>query len=283
MSVSDPIQRRTPNAAGWPEPLRHIDNPPTELFAEGRLELLDSRPRIAIVGTRTPSPYGRAQAARYAYAFARAGACVVSGLARGVDSVAHAAALDAGGDTLAVLGSGLRQAWPAGALTERVRREGCLLSEYPPDTGPRRGHFPLRNRILSGLSIAVVVIEAAYRSGSLITARWAIEQGREVFALPGRVDQPMARGCHRLLTEGVHLTEGPEDVLAELGQAPAAALAPAAPASALLDQLRGETLDAETLAERAGSSLVDVLSELCQLELAGLVDRCPGGLFQART
>jgi DNA processing protein len=279
--VNDSIERRTPAGDGWPTGLRHIDNPPIELFLEGRTELLEPRLAIAIVGTRTPSPYGAEQAARFAAAFARAGACVTSGLARGIDSLAHAAALDAGGDTLAVLGSGLRRAWPAGALTERVRAEGCLVSEYPPDTPPRRGHFPLRNRILSGLSSAVVVIEAAYRSGSLITARWAIEQGREVFALPGRVDQPMARGCHRLLVEGAHLTEGPEDVLRVLGVEPPPAPRER-PVPPLLAALRGETLDPAELAERLGRALPGVLAELCELELAERVRRCPGGRFQVR-
>ena len=142
---------------------------------------------------------------------------LVSGLARGIDSAAHEAALEAGGATIAVLGSGVDCPWPAGPLAERMALEGLLLSEYAPGTAPRRHHFPERNRLISGLCSAVVVIEAAAASGSLITARWAIDQGRSVHALPGRVDHPMARGCHRLLREGAWLVEDPEEVLARLG------------------------------------------------------------------
>jgi DNA processing protein len=165
--------------------------------------------------------------------------------------------------------------------------EGLLVSEYAPGTPPRRAHFPQRNRLISGLCSAVVVVEAAQASGSLITARWAIDQGRSVFALPGRVDHPMARGCHRLLREGAWLVEDPEEVLAELGVscAPAAATARAGDetsgeALALLDQLRGESLTPDELAERSGRALAEVLSTLVELEVAGSVIRGAGALYR---
>ena len=201
----------------WPERLSAIEAPPERLWVRGRPELLRSPSLVAIVGTRAPTPYGAAQAARFARALAAAGVGVVSGLARGIDQAAHTAALEVGGATIAVLGSGVDRPWPSGELAERVAQEGALVSELEPGTPARRHHFPRRNRLISGLSDAVLVVEAAFASGSLITARWAADQGRTVLAVPGRVDHPMARGCHRLLREGALLAEDPEDVLRELG------------------------------------------------------------------
>ncbi len=271
----------------WPAVLDTIEAAPSELWLRGRPELLAFEPRVAVIGTRAPTPYGEGQAHRFAAALARAGVVVVSGLARGIDSAAHHAALEAGGATIAVLGNGVDRPWPAGPLAERMALEGLLVSEYAPGTPPRRAHFPQRNRLISGLCSAVVVVEAAQASGSLITARWAIDQGRSVFALPGRVDHPMARGCHRLLREGAWLVEDPEEVLAELGVscAPAAATARAGDeasgeALALLDQLRGESLTPDELAERSGRALSEVLSTLVELEVAGSVIRGAGALYR---
>lgn len=269
----------------WPALLSEIDAPPVELWVAGRSEWLAREPRVAVIGTRAPTPYGDGQARRFARAFADAGVVVVAGLARGIDAAAHEAALDAGGGTIAVLGSGVDRPWPAGPLAERVASEGVLLSEYPPGTAPRRHHFPERNRLISGLCKAVVVVEAAHASGSLITARWAADQGRDVYAMPGRVDHPMARGCHRLLREGASLVEDPEEVLAELG------LVPRAPRAArplelddlprrLVEALRGETLTPDDLAERTGQPLTEVLTALVELELAGTVARGAGSLFR---
>jgi len=212
---------------------------------------------------------------------------VVSGLARGVDEAAHVAALEAGGATIAVLGSGVDRPWPAGELAERVAREGALVSELEPGTPARRHHFPRRNRLISGLADAVLVIEAAFASGSLITARWAADQGRTVLAVPGRVDHPMARGCHRLLREGALLAEDPEDVLRELGlvgpESAATHSQPnAEPGASVgwLTHLRGETLSADELAERSGVPVSELLARLVELELAGRVARGPGGLWR---
>ena len=250
----------------------------------GRIELLERGPRVAIVGSRSPSMYGREQAARFAAALARAGVVVVSGLARGVDASAHQAALDVGGASIAVLGSGVDRPWPSGPLAERMAREGLLLSEFQPGTGPRRHHFPLRNRLISALSSAVLVIEAAWKSGSLITARWALDQGRCVLALPGRVDQPMARGALRLIREGATPVESPaqllEDVFGLAQPATSSAGEEATdPHHPLLAALRGETLSADELAERLGGELAPTLAELARLELDGVLRRGPGGLY----
>ncbi|MFT5290346.1 MAG: DNA processing protein, partial [Planctomycetota bacterium] len=212
---------------------------------------------------------------------ARAGVVVVSGLARGIDQASHAAALDAGGATIAVVGSGLDRLWPRGPVTDRVECEGLLLSEYSPGTPPRRHHFPLRNRLIAALSLGVVVVEAAARSGSLITARWALDMGREVLAVPGRVDHPMARGAHRLLREGATLVESPADILEalelKLGATEEESTLPEEP---LLRALVGETLSPEELAQQLNNPLPQVLADLALLDLDGRVARVPGGLYR---
>jgi DNA processing protein len=269
-----------PGLRPWPTELDSIEHPPTELWLRGRPDCLERRPRVAVVGTRSPTPYGELQAALLAAFLARHGVTVVSGLARGIDGIAHRAALDAGGATLAVLGSGVDRPWPAGELAERMTREGCLLSEFPPGQAPRRHHFPWRNRLISGLASAVVVVEAAHASGSLITARWAVDQGRAVFAIPGRVDHPMSRGCHRLLREGAELLEAPADLLPALGFERVEESA--APVShPLLAALRGETLSADELALRLEWPVAEVLVALVELELDGAVARGPGGLYRS--
>jgi DNA processing protein len=278
--VAQPPLHLTPRDRSWPAELRVLEAAPPELWVRGELGLLQPLPRVAIVGTRAPTPYGEAQARRFAHALSSAGVVIVSGLARGIDDAAHRAALDAGGGTIAVLGSGVDCPWPAGPLAERIAAEGLLLSEFPPGQAPRRHHFPRRNRLISALSAAVVVVEAAFASGSLITARWAADQGRTVFAVPGRVDHPMARGCHRLIREGAQLVEGPEEIALELGWThPRAASGPRAE-SALERALLGETLTADELALRSGRELTEVLTELVELELEGAVVRAPGGLYR---
>jgi DNA processing protein len=272
------LDRASPS---WPHVLDEVEGPPAELWVAGDVAWLSLPRRVAIVGTRAPTPYGEAQAERFAATLAEAGVLVVSGLARGIDSAAHRAALDAGGGTVAVLGCGVDRPWPAGPLAERVRAEGVLLSEFEPGTAPRRHHFPLRNRLISGLVSAVLVVEAAAASGSLITARWAADQGRDVFALPGRVDHPMARGCHRLLREGASLVESPAELLEELGWgAPRPSPRAAAPPSRLLECLTGETLTAGELARRLALPIGEVLVEIVRLELAGRLVRAAGGLYR---
>ncbi len=270
-----------PGGASWPASLEHIDGPPSALWLRGRPEPLASERRVAIVGTRAPTPYGEAQALRFGAALAEAGVTVVSGMARGIDQAAHRGALRVGGDTLAVLGSGVDRPWPSGPLASELAERGLLVSEFPPGKTPRPHHFPLRNRIISGLSDAVLVVEAAAASGSLITAQWAADQGRHVLALPGRVDHPMSRGTHRLLREGAQLVESPEELLTEVyGSSPQAAPPEPAPRSACVSALRGETLTADDLAGRLGREGAAVLVELVGRVLAGEVVRGPGGLWR---
>ncbi len=289
MTLRDPPIYLSPIGPSWPQRLNQIEGPPAELWARGRLELLRSRPAVAIVGSRAPTPYGEAQARRFARALASAGLLIVSGMARGIDHAAHEGAFEVEGDTLAVLGCGVDRPWPAGPLAERLAVDGLLLSELEPGAPPRRHHFPRRNRLISGLAAAVLVIEAARASGSLITARWAADQGRDVFALPGRVDHPMSRGAHHLIREGAALVEDPEEILADLGldspPAPKAGRNRSHPhvdelERDLLDALRGETLTAEELSAQLGRELTAVLASLVALELRGLAVRGPGGLHR---
>jgi DNA processing protein len=278
------LERGSPS---WPAELNEIEGAPERVWVRGQRELLARRPRIAVVGTRAPSPYGEAQARRFALALAEAGVVVVSGLARGVDHAAHRAALDARGATIAVLGSGVDRPWPTGALTDAIGEHGLLLSEFHPGEAPRPHHFPLRNRVISGLSCGVLVVEAAHASGSLITARWAADQGRTVWALPGRVDQPMSRGTHRLIREGATLVESPDEILAEVLGARAGATSETPKAvttselgARVLAALRGETLSADELSRSLSEPPGPVLVALVELELSDLVARAPGGIYR---
>lgn len=305
-----------PSSPSWPRELDTIERGPERVWVRGRLDRLEVRPRVAIVGTRSPSPYGDAQARRFARELVRAGVCIVSGLARGIDQAAHEAALEAGGATIAVLGSGVDRPWPPGPACEAVSKHGLLLSEFHPGEAPRPHHFPLRNRVISGLSCGVLVVEAAFASGSLITARWATDQGRHVWALPGRVDQPMARGAHRLLREGAGLVESPDEILAELeaagepvrraaperhDEASAAARGTSDTADAdtsgamglggalggtarrVRQALTGQTLGVDEISTQTGLDPRDVLVALVELEIADVVARAPGGYYRLVT
>lgn len=222
----------------YPPLLRRIASPPSMLFVAGDPGLL-WRPAVAVVGSRAATAGGCANAAQFAAALSRAGLCVASGLAAGIDAAAHVATLDADGATVAVLGTGPDIAYPRHhrSLMARIEAAGALVSEHPPGTRPLRAHFPSRNRLLAGLSLGTLVVEAALQSGALITARLAADAGRDVFVLPGSIHNPMARGCHRLIREGAALVETPEEVVD--------ALAPAA--QALARALRG-TLEASVAA-----------------------------------
>ena len=220
---------------GWHDPdypalLRRIASPPLALFVAGDAHLL-WHPAVAVVGSRMPSAGGRDNARDFAFALAASGLAICSGLAAGIDAAAHEAALAAGAITIAVLGSGIDVPYPHGHadLHARIAARGAVVSEHPPGTGARREHFPSRNRIIAGLALGTLVVEAAERSGALITARMAAEAGREVFAVPGSTRNPMARGCHRLIRDGAGLVEDPAEVIA--------ALAPLA--AELGDALRG--------------------------------------------
>lgn len=213
-----------PGRADYPQMLREIPDPPGVLFVRGEIEPADAM-AVAIVGTRRATHYGKQQAERLAGALARAGVTVVSGLARGIDAAAHRGALNAGGRTIAVLASGVLNVFPPehDKLAIEVAAHGAVVSEAAPTMPPLAGMFPQRNRIISGLSMGVIVVEAADRSGALITARHAMEQGREVFAVPGPIDSPASSGPHRLLRDGAKLVTCVDDVLEELGHLPNAA------------------------------------------------------------
>lgn len=202
----------------YPVLLRRINSPPAALFIDGDPGSL-WQPQIAVIGSRNPTAGGLDHARDFSSTLARQGMTITSGLASGIDSAAHTAALDAGAFTIAVNGTGLDQVYPnsSRAVAERIRSQGAMISELPLGSPPRRQHFPSRNRIISGLSLAVLVIEAGMNSGTLITARKAAEQGRDVFALPGSLHNPMAKGCHRLIRDGARLVETAADILQELG------------------------------------------------------------------
>jgi len=275
----------------YPRALLELGHAPPVLYFVGRRELLN-RPALAIVGSRNATPQGLDNARAFARALADAGLTIVSGLALGIDAAAHEGALDGSGSTLAVVGTGLDRVYPARhrELAHRLAVNGGMLSEFPPGTPARASHFPRRNRLISGLARGVLVVEAALSSGSLITARYAGEQGREVFAIPGSIHSPLARGCHKLIREGAKLVETAQDVLAELGLgdragplAPTAAVEEGGPDAALLGALAADPADLDQLAARTGLSIEALCANLLALELEGKVAALPGGRWQRRT
>ena len=269
----------------YPPLLRQIADPPIVLWTRGDASLL-SRPAVAVVGARAATPAGLEAARRLGRDLAAAGLVVVSGLARGVDGAAHQGALDADGLTVAILGSGLDVVYPSEhrALAARIAAGGVLASELPPGAPPLGHHFPLRNRIISGLSKAVVVIEASLKSGSLITARAALEQGRDVLAVPGGIASGRYRGSHGLIKDGARLVESVEDVLEEIGW-PLPARPPRQDGKSFgssklsVGLTRGEPCSVDELARRTGRPAADLLSELSVLEVEGRVARVAGGGF----
>lgn len=277
---------------GYPALLRESPDPPAVLYVLGEPRSL-CEPQIAMVGSRNPTAGGRDTAQRFAAWFARAGLCVTSGLALGIDASCHLGALEAGGATVAVLGCGLDTIYPAQneALARRIRQAGALVSEFPPGTPPLAAHFPQRNRIIAGLAAGTVVVEAATASGSLITARLAGVAGREVFALPGSIHNPLARGCHELIRQGAKLVERPEDVLVELKISLSSQILAEGPTPGregptldkeykiLLDALAFEPASVDTLIERTGMNSESIVSMLLVLELDGHVAPYPGGRY----
>ena len=272
--------------ASYPPQLREIPDPPPLLWVRGDASCL-SAPAIAVVGSRDATPASLAVARKLGSELAEAGLVIVSGLARGVDGASHAGALAGAGRTVAVMGSGLDVVYPHQhlALSKQVSQTGALVSEFPPWTGARAWHFPLRNRIISGLSRAVVVVEASEKSGSLITARLALEQGRDVLAVPGGILSGRHRGTHGLIKDGARLVETVDDVLEEIGwrRSPVKADANSSnslPINTLESRMAaGEPYTVEQIAERAGRTAAETLVELSYLELAGRIVRQPGGQF----
>ncbi len=269
----------------YPERLKSLPDPPPWLYVKGERALL-RRPMLAIVGSRNATPQGRRDAAAFAQALAGAGLVIVSGLALGIDTAAHEGALS-GGTSVAVVGTGLDRVYPARNrdLAHRLAARGTIVSEFPLGTPPRPGQFPRRNRIISGLSLGVLVVEAAVDSGSLITARLAAEQGREVFALPGSIHSPLSKGCHRLIREGAKLVDCVDDILEELAWQWSAPLPPAAPAGepavdALLELMGPEPVGLDTLVSLTGLTVDTLSAMLLSLELDGRIGTLPGGLYQ---
>lgn len=271
----------------WPPLLLQTADPPLLLYLEGDPAWL-SAPAVAVVGSRRPSAQGADNARTFAGQLGAQGWMVVSGLARGVDAAAHEGALDAGAATVAVLGCGPDIVYPAShkALAARIAARGALVSEFAPGTPPLPEHFPLRNRIIAGLTQGTLVVEAALRSGSLITARLANEAGRDVWAVPGSIHAAQSQGCHALIKQGAKLVESAQDIIDELRAPGCAARAEAAAAEPLADpvlQALGEdpvTLDA--LLARTGWATAALSAHLLELELLGQVARLPGGLYQRR-
>lgn len=270
----------------YPPLLAAIHDPPAMLWVRGREAAL-RQPAAALVGSRGPSPYGLDAATTLAGDLAAAGVTVVSGLARGIDSAAHRAALQAGGVTVAVLGSGVDTVYPPehSALADLIEQAGAVVSELPPGTPPRAFHFPARNRIISGLALAVVVVEAAEQSGSLITAEFAVDQGRDVLAVPGSMFSVRQAGCHALIRDGAGIAASVSDVTWALSNSRLRPLAAAStdealPRNPLLDMMAaGDSYDLDGLARESGLTPALLLSRLLELELQGAVRRAEGGRF----
>ncbi len=292
--------------AHYPAALLNITDPPLLLFMLGSLVpqsdshvTLDALSCLAIVGSRNPTPQGEVNARQFAQTFGEAGWCVVSGMALGVDGAAHDGALMGGGHTIAVVGTGLDRVYPKKHLdlAHRIAERGLIISEFPLGTPPLTSNFPRRNRIISGLSHGTLVIEAALKSGSLITARLAAEQGKEVFAIPGSIHSPQSRGCHLLIKQGAKLVESAQDVLDELRLPLLFAAAEASTASdmtptedpdprpekkaehPLLKALGFDSVSLDTLQARTGWPTPQLQAQLLELELSGEVARLPGGWF----
>ena len=278
----------TPFEGPYPRLLREIPDAPLVLYARGDVERL-ALPAVGIVGARAATTYGREVAAQLARDLSGAGVCVISGMARGIDSAAHGAALGRAGGTIAVLGCGIDVVYPAEnkGLGRRIEKEGLLLTEYAPGTEPNPYNFPIRNRLIAGMSSGVVVVEAAERSGSLITAKFANDFGRDVFAVPGLIHSETSRGCHALLRDGAILCRGAEDVLSEIFPSigvpairQAAAEALDGDAGAVLRAMAGgDAWSADDLADATSLPVSTILVVLFELESGGFVRSRPGGLY----
>jgi len=287
----------------YPATLLDIEDPPLVLYMLGsqlnraQADINNVALSLAIVGSRNPTPQGESNARQFAKAFAEQGLCIVSGLALGVDGAAHDGALLGGGQTIAVVGTGLDRVYPKKhlALAHRIADNGLIISEFPIGTPPLNANFPKRNRIISGLSVGTLVVEAALKSGSLITARLASEQGKDVFAIPGSIHSPQSRGCHYLIKQGAKLVETAQDVMEEL-RIPLASVTPplddddevpegfssSSPEgdSSFLSALGFDIVSLDALQARTGLPTPELQAKLLELELDGFVTRLPGGLFQ---
>ena len=268
----------------YPQSLLNISDPPLLLYVKGRLDLLNAR-AIAIVGSRHATPQGIGNAEEFARILSDGGLCVISGMAHGIDAAAHRGALVGQGSSIAVIGTGLDKVYPSANrdLAHALARQGAMISEFPLGTPPLAGNFPRRNRLISGMSIGCLVVEASLQSGSLITARLAIEQGRDVFAIPGSIHSPLSRGCHKLIKQGAKLVETAQDILEELSCLPVVTkVLPESTAEKgdLLGQIGFDPVSMDTLCLRSGLTVSQLSAMLLALELEGRIATLPGGLFQ---
>ncbi|HEX8905411.1 MAG TPA: DNA-processing protein DprA, partial [Longimicrobiaceae bacterium] len=289
----------TPADAAYPDAFRTLPDPPYLLFAIGSLELLGT-PAVGVVGTRSPTDYGRRAATSLSGDLARAGLAIVSGMARGIDSAAHAAALDAGGATVGVLGHGIDKVYPPenARLFERVRERGLLITELAPGEEPNAGNFPRRNRLIAALSLGVLVVEMGEKSGAQHTVTYALEQGKEVFAVPGQIGSPQSAGTNQLLKDGARLVTSATDIIEELRGVGAVVPGPASPANPdvpppppadlspdeakVLAALDAEGRHVDEIAAAAGLAPSNVLAALLGLELRELAESLPGKQFRRR-
>jgi DNA processing protein len=271
--------------SAYPQSLLEIADPPNVLYVRGNAALLQKR-GLAMVGSRNATPQGLQTAENFAKTLAGQGLCIISGLALGIDAAAHRGALAAGGETIAVIGTGADRIYPARnkELALAIVEHGAIVSEFALGTPAIAANFPRRNRIISGLSCGVLVVEAASESGSLITARLAGEQGREVFAIPGSIHSPVARGCHKLIKQGAKLVETAQDVLEELGnidqQPPSTETPTHSEQNPLLTALGHDPCGLDELVERTGQRADQLLGELLTLELSGQLATLPGNRYQ---
>lgn len=273
--------------ADYPQSLLNITDPPLLLYVKGRLGLLN-KTALAIVGSRHATPQGISNAEQFAKTLSDAGLCIISGMAHGIDAAAHHGALDGSSASIAVVGTGLDKVYPSANrdLAHLLAKQGALISEFPLGTPPIAGNFPRRNRIISGMSIGCLVVEASLQSGSLITARLAMEQGRDVFAIPGSIHTPQSRGCHKLIKQGAKLVESAQDILDELPckirtAIPAPPPSPAIHEEAnLLDLIGNDPVSMEVICARSGLTVSQLSAMLLTYELEGHLATLPGGLFQ---
>lgn len=282
--LNDPLNHILTIAdVNFPQALLNISDPPFLIFVKGRIELLNV-PSLAIVGSRSASPQGIRNADAFAFAASDAGLCIVSGMAHGIDAAAHSGGLRGKGSSIAVVGTGLDKVYPSANrdLAHQLSQFGAIISEFPLGTPPLPANFPRRNRIISGLSLGCLVIEASLQSGSLITARMALEQGRDVFAIPGSIHSPQSKGCHALIKQGAKLVENAQDIFDELGNIFSSdnSLSKIPIEHSLFTHLSYDAIDLGTLSERSGLTIASLSAILLQLELDGCISVLPGGLYQ---
>jgi DNA processing protein len=283
--LEDPLNRIFTIAdAEYPQSLLNTIDPPLFLYVKGRTDLLNAR-ALAVVGSRNATAQGIRNAEAFSKSASDAGLCIVSGMAHGIDSAAHIGGLEGTGSSIAVVGTGLDKVYPAAnrELAHRLAQAGAIISEFPLGTPPLASNFPRRNRIISGLSLGCLVVEASVQSGSLITARMALEQGREVFAIPGSIHSPQSKGCHALIKQGAKLVENARDILEELGYRGGSAATATVTEHPLFVHLGFDPLDVESLVQRSGLTIGELSAILLQLELDGMIASLPGGLYQRIT